>query len=315
MIRITAKLSTRYHPGLGEFEARSLPRSRLDPVFRSYARRLRPARPRAVSGKPLVFTTLFGDSAYEDCLDLTLTTLYRYGGYRGDILLLIDRPETMIRRRFARHCCGKLLIQPIDYADAETAMLQRFRLTEFGLDGYGPFLHLDSDILVLGPIAPILEATYGSSKFLIATEDRFCPQYRDIPAQALPEDGITDWYGVWLMKQRNSQIAHLRFANAGAFAFAGLALVHDLFADVFALGTAQRGTRFAHFGDQPILNILLHERHLGDFDVLDAALDYLRPIATPSRTRPFLHFNAIHGGPAKRAAMQGFLDACAIADA
>lgn len=315
MIEIRSRLLTRYHPGLGEFQARSLPRSRLDPVFCSYARRLHPARPCAVSGKPLVFATLFGNSAYADCLDLTLATLHGYGGYRGDILLLTDWPETMVRRRFARHCGGKLLIQPIDCTDTETAMLQRFRVAEFRLPGYGPFLYLDSDILVLGPVAPILEAAFTSQKLLIATEDRFCPQYRGIPAQDLPEDGITDWYGVWLMKRRNSPIAHLRFANSGAFAFADLALVRDLFADTLALGLAQRGTRFTQLTDQPILNILLHERDLGDFEVLDAAMDFLRPIASPSRARPFLHFNAIQGGPAKCAVMRGFLDACAIADA
>ena len=309
------RLLARYRPALGEFEARSVFRSRLDPVFACYARRLRPARPSTIHGKPLVYGTVFGDPSYEDCLDLTLATLHRYGGYRGDVLLLTDRPERTLHRRFARHVAGTLHIREIDYADPETAMLQRFRLADFGLGGYGPFLHLDSDILLLGSIGPILNAAYASHQLLIATEDRFCPQYRGIAAADLSEDGITDWYGVWLMKQRNSTIARLRFANAGAFAFAGLAPFRGLFAEIIALGLAQRGTRFAHFGDQPILNILLHEQKLGDFDTFDAAMDYLRPIATPSRTRPFLHFNAIHGGPAKRAAMQGFLDACAISDA
>ncbi len=312
-LRINTRLVTQYRPGLGEVQARSRAASPLDPVFRPYARRLRPAWPDRPIGKPLVYSTLFGSDFYEDCLDLTLMSLHRYGGYRGDVLLLTDRPAAGLRRRFGPYVAGELTIQPIDYADLDTAMLQRFRLAEFGVAAQGPFLHLDSDILVLAPIAPLLAAASASDKLLIATEDRFCPGYHGVAAQDLPEDGVTDWYGVWLMKQRASAIAQLRFANAGAFAFGRLAPFAALFAEVLEIGLAQRGTRFAHFGDQPIFNILLHEQNIADFTTLDAMMDYLRPVSRPSRGR-LMHFNSMQGGAAKYHAMRAFLDACAVAD-
>lgn len=288
--------------------------SSLDAVFASYVRCPHYAWPRRVEGNPLVFTALFGDVAYDHCLELMLRTLHDYGGYRGDILMLTDRNEAGVHNNYARLVAGTLHVRRIDFADQDTVMMHRFRLPELGFQTHGPFLHLDSDILVLGPVAGILNAAHNSSRLLVATEDRFCPQYRSIMAHNLPEDGITDWYGVWLLRRRNSAIETLRFANAGAFAFADLPRFRALFADVVTLVSEQRGTRFAHFGDQPVLNVLLHERELGDFTTLDAAMDFLRPIAGRSTLRPFLHFNSINGGVAKRTVMQDFLNRCVAAN-
>lgn len=108
--------------------------------------------------RPLVYFVLMGMGAYRDQLALATDSLARYGGYRGDVLLITDRDDDVVLPLIAPPLLERLHVLRIAASDKVDAVLARLMLGEFpDAAAFAPIVYSDTDIVFDRPLLPFLE--------------------------------------------------------------------------------------------------------------------------------------------------------------
>jgi hypothetical protein len=254
--------------------------------------------------RPLIYFAAFGAEPIFACLDVAIRSLFEFGGWDDDVLLITDGAHADFAQHFDEPVRGRLQTRVVACSDVLDYTLARYRLPRSErLDRYQPVLYLDTDVVCDAPLAPILVRLLRSEAVQLPAE------------QPLAING--HWYGASLLAEDGHRAQPgERGLSTGLIGFRDFAQVGEAFARIvescegFALRNGDRH-RFDTY-DQPFANYVL--RKLGGFatDVLTEACvthGHERAPAAIER-RGFAHFAGVVGNAApKLRRMQDYIAA------
>jgi len=170
--------------------------------------------------KPLVYYSVYGDSKYVEMLDLSLQSLYEFGNYRGDILILTD--QALIKNLSQLEILNSF--QSYDFHvlknefNIASGLLNRYSVHSYAnLEQYDCVLYLDVDVLLANDISFLFKIC-NIKKLYVACEDEFL--INSIP-----------WFGEGIFA--NEEVADIntrliRSINSGIFMFNDPQIIKDL---------------------------------------------------------------------------------------
>lgn len=176
--------------------------------------------------RPLVYYAAFGTDNVFACLRVAVCSLFEFGGYDEDVLVLTDPAHLSWPDCLPDGLRPRIRMVPLAASDMLDWALVRYRLIDVpGLDRYRPFLYLDTDMVCDGLLSPLLRMLAVSTALQAAAEN----------ALVRPEDG----YGASLLAADGVVVPPARPGfSTGALGFADLATVRQFFAQVPALAEA-----------------------------------------------------------------------------
>jgi hypothetical protein len=246
--------------------------------------------------RPLIFTALYGDDWYFNCLHLMLQSLIDFGRYDGDIAILTDRPTRDVFPYLPGPLVQRTKVIPL----ADRSLIGRYSISDHELAKYSPVLYLDVDIIVNREILPCLEAIAGEGGICVTTEsEHFAGWASRTAAQMDGDDELVNWFGLPLLRADDDCRNKLfPCANSGIIGFRdqgqfGLIshIVRGLYRHPVHADLARR------FTDQPFFNYALVKTGLGRYETLRTACRFLEPrkVYEPDRERFFAHFDRVVG--------------------
>jgi hypothetical protein len=126
--------------------------------------------------KPLVCYSAVGDPLVFDQLILSLKSLLRWGGYKGDIHLSTDRNPVELLQRIPELDPSRVSFKRLSDTDRVGAMTARYSLMDWPeLASFQPILIVDTDILFDSDIQPMLAHILLSDRIVVPAED-FSPR-------------------------------------------------------------------------------------------------------------------------------------------
>eukprot|EP00668_Euglena_longa_P015886 GGOE01020062.1.p1 GENE.GGOE01020062.1~~GGOE01020062.1.p1 ORF type:complete len:383 (-),score=68.42 GGOE01020062.1:48-1196(-) len=134
--------------------------------------------------RPLVYLIVFCGGEYHDLATQLLTSLHSLGGYSGDLLFITEptqrpRLEALPPVRFFQ--VHFLVLEPCIHGSKQARLLAataRMRVFEFAdVAHFHPLLYLDSDVLVVRSIDPLLRLPQSGSTILAMPEHSVCSPY------------------------------------------------------------------------------------------------------------------------------------------
>ncbi len=244
--------------------------------------------------QPLAYFAAFGAAPIFACLEIAIQSLFEFGGWDGDVIVITDCAHADLPHRFAEPIRSRVRTRTMQCRDVLDYTLARYRLaTAEGLDRYQPVLYLDTDIVCDAPVAPILARLLRSEAVQFPAEHPLAVNGHWYGASLLLEDGYRPLPGE-------------RGLSTGLIGFSDFAQVREAFGrivascEAFARSKDDRN-RFDTY-DQPFANYVL--RKLGGFgtDVLTGAYaihEHGRPPGAIER-RGFAHFAGVVGNAAPK---------------
>ncbi len=253
--------------------------------------------------RPLVYYAAFGADAVFDCLRIAVQSLFEFGRYDGEVLVLTDAAHLSWPDCLPADLRGHVRTRAAQGADMLDWTLARYGIaaTE-GLAHHRPFLYLDADMACDGPIDPLLRRLAISPLL-----------------HAVGENAVTraeDWYGASLLAADGVAVAADRPGfSTGALGFATLPTARTMFDLVPRLARGHAtgsGTRDAFdCYDQPFANYAAIKLGGVETTLLGRYLDnrYYWLDRAPAR-RGLAHFTGgTRAAGAKQAAMGAYVEA------
>jgi hypothetical protein len=257
--------------------------------------------------RPLVYTTVYGDDSYYECLGLFLRSLEEVGGYNGDIAIFADRSNAE-----AQQYAPDRLRPLIDWRPLGAP---NFRSRYIALDpsfaSFGPILYFDTDIVVDRPINRLIGLLTRQRGVSVTTESE---RYPALAAKVVREVEDTwrigNWWGLELLRADPACADyHCQLVNSGILAFDHYATFETVSRLMSSLMDHPRHEAlFKYFGDQPFLNYVLARTNLGSYEILRGLCSFVGTEApVPGEARGFSHFVWAQGAQ-KQEAMRGYLE-------
>jgi hypothetical protein len=261
--------------------------------------------------KPLVYYCVYGHDSYYECLRLSLTSLALHGRYRGTIGLACDRPASEIMGFIPAPFKDRVIVTA---TSKDRGWFNQYYLDHGLYEEFQPVLYTDVDVVFDCDITNLLIDILRQEKVCCATE---AGAYPDLAAR--PPRDWADWRGDYFGHYLYAQEPELPdpsvpVGNAGIVGFDKVARIRAVNDLVKAVASRQTPQHLKTFGDQPILNYVLHKTSLGDFDLMSRYCRLARNLedAPPTERRGMVHFhlttNALNASD-KSSVMAAYLDA------
>jgi hypothetical protein len=252
--------------------------------------------------RPLVYYAAFGRDEVFDCLRQALASLFEFGAYDGEVLLLTDRAHETWTHDLDPAIRDRVTVRIVEAQDMLDWMLARYRIAAMAeFAAYRPLLYLDIDVVANAPLTRLLQRLAVSTLLHAPAENSVIH-----PA---------DYYGASLLAADGVAVPAERPGfSAGIMGFPDLATAAPLFALVPDLAEAYARrigsrTRFACF-DQPFANYAAVKSGGVELRLLREFLDNRWFwLDRPTARRGLVHFTGGADKPGeKRAAMAAYLD-------
>lgn len=206
--------------------------------------------------RPLVYTVVFGDDTYFECLKIMLTSLLEIGSFYGNIAVISDRKYDEIIAYVPHQYRSR-----IHYLFSPSAdMSQRYAIDAHFFDDYSPILYLDTDIVIDAEIEPILKSIADVNGVCVTTETATYPELASSKiADVIDSRRIGNWFGLELCRA-DPECAQkfLPCANSGIIGYKDAAFFRPLGEQIATLYQDVANRELIRwFGDQPILNYVL----------------------------------------------------------
>jgi hypothetical protein len=258
--------------------------------------------------KPLIYYCLYGDASLYECLHLSLTSLAKYGCFDGAVGVACDRPANELVKYIPETFHHRLILSD---AVEERGSFNRYYLDHGLYDTHQPILYCDVAVVFDASITDLLIDILRCEQVCCATEEGIPPHLADGPPR-LWDEGEAEKLG------RNFSASNLEFCdanvsfgNSGMVGFANTARIKGVNALVRMLASRRSSDTF---GNQPILNYVLHKTRLGNFQALDRYCRVARSLqdVPPAERRGLTLFDAASGtssASAEASLMRSYLDA------
>jgi hypothetical protein len=260
--------------------------------------------------RPLIYFCLFGHDSFYECLNLSLTSLARFGGFTGALGVACDRTKDSLLKYIPEAFRDRLIVSE---ASRERGWVNQYFLDHNLYDTYQPILYCDVDVVFDASITDLLIDIVLRRRVCCATEDLGYPQLAERPVR-LWDDGVGNYFGRLLYAaDPNFCDTRVALGNAGVVGFNNTALVRAVNDLVRMIASSQDPERLRIYTDQPILNYVLHKIDLGDFELLNryCRLTRTESEVPPAKRRGIVHFHLASGNSdafEKTAAMKSYLD-------
>ncbi len=253
--------------------------------------------------RPLVYYAAFGPEDVFACLRLAVGSLFEFGAYDGEVIVLTDGQHATLTDGWPEPLRAMVRVQAVAGDDMLDWTLARYRAIGLGiLQQHRPCLYLDTDMVCDGPIGGLLARLALAPTLQAAAENLL----------SRPED----WYGASLFAADGVTLqADLRGFSTGALGFAEPSMVRDLFTLVATMAeshAARSGQRDAFSCyDQPFANYAAVKLGGVGTGLIDRFLDNRHYwLQRPPARRGLAHFTGGTGAAAaKLAAMTAYVAA------
>jgi len=260
--------------------------------------------------KPLVYFCVYGHDSYYECLRLSLISLATHGRYNGTIGVACDRPASEVMKFIPDAFHNRLIVSA---ASKDRGWFNRYYLDHRLYDDFQPVLYSDVDVVFDCDIINLLIDILLQRQVCCATE---AYAHTDLAGRSprLWDDYAGNYFGRFLYAaEPEFPEESVPLANSGVVGFDGTARVCTVNKLVKAIAGRQTSERLRVFGDQPILNYVLHKTGLGNFELVNRYCRLTRKIedASPADRRGLVHFHLASGaadGSAKSSIMASYLD-------
>ncbi len=253
---------------------------------------------------PLVYYSLFGHQSFYQCLQISLRSLVEHGGFRGALGVVCDRSPDELMDCIPEALRERLVMSA---AAGDRTLFDRYDVDHGYYDEHQPILYCDVDVVFDADITDLLIDVTLRGQVCCATEARTVPELVDLPPSRWnhPSAG---YFGHYLYKSdpqfRDRPVA---LGNSGIIGFDNTGRIRGINDLVRTVARRQSPERLAMFGDQPILDYVLHKTGMGDFQVLDRYCRLTRSTedVPPSGRRGIVHFflNSGTGDASEKAAL------------
>ncbi|MGO9849372.1 MAG: hypothetical protein ACLPKT_23025 [Methylocella sp.] len=259
--------------------------------------------------KPLVYYCLYGPDSFYECLQLSLTSLAIHGRYNGAIGVACDRPISEVIKFIPAAFHNQLIISA---ASKHRDCFNRYDLDHGLYDDYQPILYSDVDVVFDCDINNLLIDLLLQRQLCCATEANEHPNLANQSPRLWPTF-VGNFFGRYLYAAEPAFPEKAVLANAGVQGFDNTARVRIAYELVKAIASRVTSDFLGTFGDQPILNYVLHKTGYGNFELMNRYCRATREMADPSpaERRGLVHFHvwsAAEGPSAKSRIMRSYLD-------
>ncbi|TPL74005.1 50S ribosomal protein L11 methyltransferase [Mesorhizobium sp. B2-3-15] len=240
--------------------------------------------------RPLICTIVYGPDEYFECLRCFLTSLDRFGKYRGEIAVISDRPLHQIIDFIPRNLRDSIVFK----RERGLSHISRYKLNEFGFDKYSPIFYFDNDIVIETDLEAVIYDVFVSGGVCVSTE---VGTYSDLSSTSIKQirdtRRIGNWFGLdLLLADSECSNQTLPLANSGIIGFCNqydFTVVSDIVQKMYIHPEHQNLIRY--FGDQPLLNYALVKTRLGLYNVFDGKCRFAAVWGLDQNSRcGFLHF-------------------------
>jgi hypothetical protein len=200
--------------------------------------------------RPLAYFAAYGKEEIFDCLELALRSLFEFGEWDGDVLIITDDAHAGFASRLPAAYRSRILLEIIPARDVLDFTLVRYKVADLSIaHSYQPLIYLDTDIICDAPVQEFLKS------LCLSNDLEICPEYT-LGAK-------DDWYGTSLLEADGIYYTKDDAGiSSGVIAFKDAHEKRSLFQMV--VNTANRwaassGTRHITCYDQPFLNYVLRK--------------------------------------------------------
>ncbi len=142
--------------------------------------------------RPLVYYAAFGAGSVFDCLRIAIESLFEFGGYDGDVLVLTDAAHLSWPDCLPEAVRPRVRMHQADASDMLDWTLARYGAAALpALARHRPFLYLDVDMVCDAPIDPLLRVLALSPLVHAPGENAVTRPENWYCASLLIEDGIS----------------------------------------------------------------------------------------------------------------------------
>ncbi len=121
---------------------------------------------------PMIFFTVFKSPQYIEQAVLCITSLLRFGGYKGDVHIISDRSREEFVAALPTIDPAHLSVQTVNASDWIGYVASKYCLLDWrDAHKHQPLLFLDTDVIVDADVAPLLAAIAISPRILAPMED------------------------------------------------------------------------------------------------------------------------------------------------
>lgn len=240
--------------------------------------------------QPVVFTTVYGQDLYYECLRLFLVSLETYGNYRGAIKIASDRSFDQVLQYVPDSAKDRILHAPIGQGD----WMGRYDVGALRLHDFSPILHMDSDIIINQDINRILREICSRRQVCVTTEAETYPELTvEKISRLVDERRIGNWWGLEILRSDPScSEEFLPLVNGGVMGFSDhsvFSLISRLVTELYSAPSHAEIAKW--FGDQPFLNYALVKTKLGEYNTFRRSCEFSGSSIPHSRNRlGFAHF-------------------------
>jgi|GEM_PF-2750441 len=257
--------------------------------------------------RPLIYTVVFGDDTYFECLRVMLISLLEFGEYHGNIAIISDRELHKIVSYIPIQYQSRMHFEYAPHIEIS----QRYMISKHFFDSYCPIIYIDTDIVIDTNIEPIMKDILAASGVCVTTERSSYPELASSKiADVIDSRRIGNWFGLELCRA-DPECAQklLPCANSGIIGYKNAESFRPIGAQVAALCQDPANRELTRwFGDQPILNYVLVRTQTADTTPLKDRCKFVRDWNQELGEAPgFRHFVWARGSD-KFQQMQSYLD-------
>jgi hypothetical protein len=238
--------------------------------------------------QPLIYTVCFGSQEYFECLYLMLRSLYSFGKYDGEFLVLTDRTDHQFGHEIPAEYRDKVRAVKVDLPN----MMTRYTVCEHVELDNRPLLYVDTDTVITQSVQPALRQIGSREAIYVCSEGNLHRDINGIPASAL-NNNWANWFGLDLFKA-DSELRDrpLPCLNSGLFGFSSPSVFADVSSQMQRLYVHEKWSVLAkHFTDQPLFNYAVAKSKVVDTATLSGAVAFVRwARGSAEFSRPFTHF-------------------------
>lgn len=236
--------------------------------------------------KPLIYMVAFGHQGLFDCAELAIRSLYRFGDYAGDVIMLTSDDHLDFSDGLPEEIRPRVRTVSRPAADVIDYMVTRFQFTGVpGAADYQPIIYVDTDVLIDAPLDPFLTAVTRSNAIHLTSVG---------PGTLMEE---SNYYGVRLFKQDPGfDDAEAEGFNSGIIAFRNVDSVADTFdrisAAIYDYASNAPDRMFFPAADQCMANYVLHREGRVDGNLMTPLVKLANHTIPLDETwrRGFVHF-------------------------
>jgi hypothetical protein len=254
--------------------------------------------------RPLAYLVAYGGDEVFRCAELAILSLFEFGAWDGDILLMTDQANSGFAERMPDWLRDRIHVVTMPADDVLDYTLVRYRIADLtSADLYQPVIYIDTDVVCDMPLPPLACLAAMSHELQVTPE-----YFLGTPSP---------YYGQPLMTVDGMSFdGSQRGFSSGIFAFRDIDEQRKLFRTIietaYSVSNSAGKRDLFECYDQPFFNYVLRKTGLGDTTLFaDAVLvhhNHLPMLTAPVR-KGFVHFaGGVGNAPPKLAHMMSYIE-------